>query len=810
MAQSKAQRPQALQQIALDGKKLRRAALFVLEQSAGCLLGMALAQSQFAGGLFRAGAPFAVALAAAGAVKTLGMQVFGTAVGSLLFLPFPQNIAVMAATAAAGLGNLASARLRLRRSLAAPFLAGICAAAAGLVSLFSAGGAAAELPFLLAASALSGGSAYFISTLRGIHCFSLCEQENKRRQLRLSSRERTAVLLCLSMLLAALGGIRLGPFVPARTLGVLAVLAAAVCWRESGGALAGACVGAAMTFAGGDPSYAAVYALGGLLAGLFADHGLLARPAEKPWRSITAALGYSLVCAMFAVFQAAAREDAAPAAIFVLESLLAVVCFLAVPARSWDRLQEYVGGLLEPGKPAPKEASLRLVQTAQALRKVSGYVEEVAAGLARLHAPLEQSVLAWAQQSVCEGCAEYAVCWKTQREESAAFFAQALELLRADTGLSAEQVERLRRKSGLAAPCRSAQALGECLGRAYCGYAVRADCHQKEAQLRQAAAEQFEALAQLLDDLREQLHEEDSFVPEAAQAAARALEALGLRVRAVSCLRNPAGALVLTAAARLPEDIPPREAMARAVSRAVGAAFDPPVLEPSENDGCESVLTFPQRTGFRITLGAVQMSSSASDYCGDYFDCFGDGQGRELLVLSDGMGTGGRAAVDAALAAEIFSSLVRGGLQFPCAMRMANAALLVKSCEESLATLDAARINLYNGSVEFCKAGAALSFLRRGGKAAKVELPALPAGILSEIRPAQETASLREGDIVVLVSDGTVSDAGGWFCEALETWPEGAGDMQALAEHLAGLAVTRRRESREDDLTVICAQLHRK
>ena len=72
-----------------------------------------------------------------------------------------------------------------------------------------------------------------------------------------------------------------------------------------------------------------------------------------------------------------------------------------------------------------------------------------------------------------------------------------------------------------------------------------------------------------------------------------------------------------------------------------------------------------------------------------------------------------------------------------------------------------------------------------------------------------DAAKLEAEDIVVLVSDGMVSDSGTWLCEALETWSDGAGDMQALAEHLAGLAVARRSDTREDDLTVICCQLHR-
>jgi len=278
------------------------------------------------------------------------------------------------------------------------------------------------------------------------------------------------------------------------------------------------------------------------------------------------------------------------------------------------------------------------------------------------------------------------------------------------------------------------------------------------------------------------------------------------------------------------EDHSSLESLTKALSRATGIRFALPEAVPHEDGALaapretltapgetltapgetltapgETLLTFAQQPLYSLQTGAVQMSSSRSEYCGDYFDCFSDGKGREVLVISDGMGTGGRAAVDSALATEIFSVLTRSGISFGGAVGVANQALLLKSCEETLATVDAAGVNLYTGEVEFCKAGGAASYLRRRGKASRVELSALPAGILREIRPAQHRAVLESGDILVLVSDGVLCGQEDWLCAEIEPWE---GTMQALAEHLASLAVRRRETSeREDDLTVVCAML---
>jgi len=88
----------------------------------------------------------------------------------------------------------------------------------------------------------------------------------------------------------------------------------------------------------------------------------------------------------------------------------------------------------------------------------------------------------------------------------------------------------------------------------------------------------------------------------------------------------------------------------------------------------------------------------------------------------------------------------------------------------------------------------------------RVELSALPAGILREISPAGQRAMLEAGDVLVLVSDGVLCGAEDWICGELKQWD--GPTMQALAEHLASIAVQRRQGSeREDDLTVVCAML---
>ena len=794
----------------LNIETLRRIALVVAAQAGAALLGLLLVQSRFAGGAFAAAAPLAIAFAAAAQVKHLGAAVLGMAAGGLLLLDWPGNVTAMAVCALAGLCNLGFRKLGVRRSLWVPVSAFGCALTAGTIALAAMPNTPAMAwVFAICGAALAGCAGYFIVVAQGI------TRQNGR--LSVDRRQCAALLLCCGMLLASLGSFALGLFRPAHILAVLFVLTAAYCWREPGGAIAGVCAGAAMVLSGGNPATTAVFALGGLLAGVFSLHQMRRQEPDMPgvMRTVPVAGGFALACVFFVALHGAGQHDTAAAVVFVIECLIAIFVFVMTPARLWSRVRLAVA---TPGQeqlvPHENEAGLRITQAAGALRRVGEFVSEVSQGLEKLRQPLVQHVYASVEQDLCKQCVEQPYCYSDHGEASRKLFHHAVKRLQQSEALSLEELAALRRQCGLKLPCRQPEQFRTALVRSFDIHAARQSNAAQNTHLRQAAAAQFDTISELMDELGFALASERAFETEAAQAATQVLEDHGYCTQTVCCVRRSGSenAATLTAAVRPQADSSSRHELLRALQRATGIAFGLPQTAPLAGEPGTALLTFAQQPLYQFATGAVQLSSSNSSYCGDYFDCFNDGQGREVLVISDGMGTGGRAAVDSALATEIFSALARSGLSFAGAMRMANQALLLKSCEESLATLDAAGVNLYTGQVEFCKAGGAVSFLRQGGKAQKVELSALPAGILRSINPAVHSAQLSAGDIVVLVSDGMLSGQENWLCEALEIWE--SDDMQALAEHLAARAVAMRRNesgtAREDDLTVICGILDMK
>ena len=154
---------------------------------------------------------------------------------------------------------------------------------------------------------------------------------------------------------------------------------------------------------------------------------------------------------------------------------------------------------------------------------------------------------------------------------------------------------------------------------------------------------------------------------------------------------------------------------------------------------------------------------------------------------------------------KIMEKLLKAGLGYDCSLKVVNSALLVKSGDESLATLDIVSIDLYSGKTDFMKAGAALSFIRKNNDMFRVETPSLPAGILPQIDFTYTEDDLSDGDIIVMVSDGATATGEEWIERIISSWEDRS--MQELADTIVDEACARRNDGHDDDITVIAMEI---
>ena len=137
---------------------------------------------------------------------------------------------------------------------------------------------------------------------------------------------------------------------------------------------------------------------------------------------------------------------------------------------------------------------------------------------------------------------------------------------------------------------------------------------------------------------------------------------------------------------------------------------------------------------------------------GDSYTDF-EADGRYYMILSDGMGSGKEAALTSGMAVSLLERLIRSGAELETALRMLNQ--IIRSTErECSATVDIAEIDLATGAARFIKSGAAPSFVLRGGSIFRLQSKTVPLGILRALDAEMIRFDVREGDTVVMISDG--------------------------------------------------------
>lgn len=324
---------------------------------------------------------------------------------------------------------------------------------------------------------------------------------------------------------------------------------------------------------------------------------------------------------------------------------------------------------------------------------------------------------------------------------------------------------------------------------------------EKTSQIRLVASEQFDCIADMLMDLSSEFDDAETFDSYLAGKIRSMLLANEITVQSISVITDKysRSRVEIQTSARESRVAHPR--IREEIEKICRKSFENGRILAS---GRERLIVYSQRPNYKMEIGFSQHSASGG-LCGDTIKLINDARGHEVLILSDGMGTGGRAALDGAMASGLLSKLLSAGFGFDASLRVVNSALLVKSNEESLATLDIASIDLFTGRCEFYKAGAVVSYIVKNSSVQKVELSSMPAGILKGIEFAKRTAVLGPGDTVVLLSDGVCPDGTDWLDYYLEYAQKGS--CQQTAEAIVANALKRREGVRTDDMSVIVAKL---
>ncbi|MDD4169054.1 MAG: SpoIIE family protein phosphatase, partial [Desulfotomaculaceae bacterium] len=259
-----------------------------------------------------------------------------------------------------------------------------------------------------------------------------------------------------------------------------------------------------------------------------------------------------------------------------------------------------------------------------------------------------------------------------------------------------------------------------------------------------------------------------------------------------------------------------RDVISPLLSSALQRSFYPAATGCTVKEGEQACqLRFYSNLKYRLVIGACGIGKGGSVVSGDSHAFFYLKGGKLGLAISDGMGVGPRAAMESGTTISLLRHLLELGFRQDLAIKTVNSILVLRSPDESFATVDLAMIDLHSGHVDFIKIGAATTYLLHDGRVIQIRASSLPVGIIENIDVASQASLLEPGDKLVMVTDGVLeafSGASGqedWLLKILEE----ANDQppQEMAELLLKLAQTRSGGAAKipDDMTVVVAALEK-
>lgn len=621
---------------------------------------------------------------------------------------------------------------------------------------------------------LEGGIA-FCSSCFFKRCFGMPLKRIGLFNLPVGDRVSLGVSVFIFVMCAS--GVSFEGFSPIRFLCFAAVCFAAYSKGVSAGSAVSVCLGAALSIAPENRFIFPAFALGGFVSGVFAPMGQIAL-------GVSACISFCASCVIDGF------EDS-----FILpmiECSAASAVFMLVPPVWLSRGVEW---LKKSG--AVNDDCVNL-QVSAILKSASGNissfcetVDEVSDKLDRIINPEVNKLFFEIQQKVCDGCGKKAACWKENFDSTA-------EEILVIMGIEKSGKNRLMLERNCARFCELKREVDRCKAQ----YSLNMLAKSKNREMRRLLTEQFSGMGDFLGELSEKITRSRTVDTVKSMALRSVVIDAGVYVDALSCFCCDEGRLSIEISCfeRLTEEDYVK--MKNTLESATGHWFDEPDISVTEMG---TFIRFEETPPFYLLVGTAQRPFVKDAPCGDSVAFCKRSYASSAVLLSDGMGTGTSAALDSTMAVTLMEKLLSGGFSFESGVKIVNSSLIMKSTDESMATMDGLCVNLYTGEADFYKAGAAISFIRSDREVFVVEESSLPLGILREVGFAKTTVNLRPGDIVLLVSDGITAEDCGWINDELLSWS--TNNMEDLAGHIVQLAALRQDRFTGDDLTAVAVKI---
>ncbi len=402
---------------------------------------------------------------------------------------------------------------------------------------------------------------------------------------------------------------------------------------------------------------------------------------------------------------------------------------------------------------------------------------------------------------VCRRCHKANLCWGKNFNSSYKAFFRLLEAIDSKGALSDAEANALMGSKCAKAPKITAELINQ-----YNMYRLNLSWKKRLCENREAVSQQISGVSKIINELAREINEDINYDSMAASEIRLRTESRGIKVYGINAMKDRDGKSRIEMSIRSSDWTPRGRSVIRAVTENVtGKEVN---IYQIKKDGDLTMIMIDEKEQYEVEQGFA--SIGACEESGDNFKCITPGGGKFVITLSDGMGTGERASKESLAIIELLDSFLKAGFDKHIAVRLINSIMVLKSTNESFATLDMCIIDLHTGEVEFIKTGAEPSFIKQGNHVETVRASSLPVGLLPDMEVETFARHLNDGDTIVMVTDGVeTKDSGSkWIKSFIENTKSDSANE--LAARLLDRAVKNTKGSVCDDMTVVSLKIRKK
>lgn len=410
---------------------------------------------------------------------------------------------------------------------------------------------------------------------------------------------------------------------------------------------------------------------------------------------------------------------------------------------------------------------------------------------------------------VCSNCMNCGVCWGNKAEASKENVLEMMSIAGKEG-----QISRERLPTGLANQCINQKELIMGVNHIFERARLNFIWRSRMEESRQAVALQLGEMADLVEGFARTDYRPIRYSLEMEEYLKQRLREKKIIAKKVSIIENARGVVQIEILAKAKGRNPiPVSAAEKIFSvylgqriKIVGRERRRDMTPPRYINKEYSVLCFVEDANFRALYGVAKRTKEKEQISGDNYAVMDIGIGQSFLSICDGMGSGKTANHYSEIVVDLLEQMLKNGFAEDTSIRLINSVLMLGSQWDSPLAVDIGIMDLYSGTCNFVKMGAACTYIKRGNWVECLKAASLPMGTTDFVEAETITKKLYNGDFVIMVSDGIV--------EALDAEDKEAAmgriimdidtvNPREMSDLILKKALEKSEEVPQDDMTVI-------